>query len=333
MVCLPSASIRQNHIHIGRTMKLSQLKSLFIAGCAVLALSQNVQSAEERVVLTIDGYPIMQSQVTKALGKRKNTEENRKKAIDKIIEDFLVQRTIEQSGIHISPAYVEQVIEEMVVQNGITYGQFLDYLDYQGISLDQYRRQLHDQILMENIKQYAVSQSIRVEHSDVENLATTMLNEAKAKGKVQKATVPQHRVSHILLKTNPILTDAKAKAKLTQLANDIKSGKISFEEAAKTHSVDYVSGIEGGDLGWNFLDVYDPSFAQVAQKSKVGVISAPFKSQFGWHILKVTDTRQMDRTEDAYLQKAYERLVNKQATEASKDWVKALKQRAEIKYY
>ena len=46
----------------------------------------------------------------------------------------------------------------------------------------------------------------------------------------------------------------------------------------------------------------------------------------------MTDTRQGDRTEDVYLQKAYEQLVNKQAQEASKDWVKALKNRAEIKY-
>lgn len=314
-------------------MKLTRLKSLFVSGFAFLSLSQSTWATEERVVFTIDGYPIMQSQVNKALGKRKNTEANRKNAMDKIIEDFLVQRAIEQSGVNVSPAQIEQIIEEMVVQNGITYGQFLDYLDYQGITLDQYRKQIYEQVVMENVKQFAIAQTVKVDPAEVEKLAATLLSEAKAKGKVQSATIPQYRISHILLKTNPILTDDKAKVRLVRLADEIKSGKLSFEEAAKKHSVDYVSALEGGDLGWNFLDVYDPAFAQVALKSKVGAISAPFKSQFGWHILKVSETRKMDRTEDVYLQKAYEQLVQKQTQEASKDWVKALKKQAEIIYY
>lgn len=314
-------------------MKFTPLKSIFLATCALLAVVQSAQAFEERVVATVDGYPIMQSQVQKALGKRKNTEANRKAAIDDLIHDFLVQRAIQQSGIKVNYAYVDQWIENMVVQNGITYGQFLDILDYQGISLNQYRQQIAHQILMENVKQQAIGQTIKVEPEEVESLAMKMLDDAKAKGKVKKVTATQHQISHILIKTNPVLNDAQAKAKLNAIIADIKAGKTTFEEAAKAYSVDYVSAAEGGDLGWNFLDVYDPAFAKTAQKSKIGVISAPFKSQFGWHILKVTDTRQGDRTEDAYFQRAYEQLVDKQAQAASKDWVKALKNRAEVKYY
>lgn len=298
---------------------------------ALFGLTQ-FSHAEERVVATVDGYPIMQSQVKKALGKKANTEANRKVALEGVIDDFLVQRAIQESGVKINYAYVDHMIENIAAQNGLTYGQFLDALDYQGITLNQYRQQLAHQMMMEQVRQQAIGKSIQVQPHDVEALGKKLLDEAKAKGKVKTATATQHKVSHILLKTNPILTDAKAKAKLTQIANDIKAGKTTFEEAAKLHSVDYVSGSEGGDLGWNFLDAYDPAFAQIANKIKQGTISAPFKSQFGWHILKVTDTRQGDRTEDVYLQKAYEQLVNKQAQEASKDWVKALKNRAEIKY-
>lgn len=314
-------------------MKLTSYKALLIATLAFAAFSGSVQAAEERVVATVDGYPIMQSQVLKTLGKRKNTESNRKAATEDLINDFLVQRAIQQSGIKINQAYVDQVIEDMVARNGITYGQFLDYLDHHGISLNQYRQQISHQILMDNVKQQAIGQSIKVEPEEVESLATKMLNEAKSKGKVTAVTAPQHKVSHILIKTNPVLNDSQAKAKLNAIIADIKAGKTTFEEAAKANSVDYASGAEGGDLGWNFLDAYDPAFAKTAQKSKVGVISAPFKSQFGWHILKVTDTRQADRTEDAYFQRAYEQLINSKAQSASKDWVKALKTRAEIKYY
>ncbi|AUI65418.1 MULTISPECIES: peptidylprolyl isomerase [Glaesserella] len=312
-------------------MKFSQVRSLFIAGFALLAFS--TVSAEERVVATVDGYPIMQSQVKQALGKKANTDANRKAALESVIDDFVVQRAIQESGIKINYAYVDQVIENIAIQNGITYGQLLDYLDSQRITLNQYRQQIAHQMLMEQVRQQSIGKTIQVEPQQVQSLAKELLEKAKSSGKLQTVTGTEHRVSHILIKTTPVLNDAQAKAKLVSLVADIKAGKTTFEDAAKANSVDYASGADGGDLGFNFLDVYDPAFAKVAQKSKIGVISAPFKSQFGWHVLKVTDTRQGDRTEDAYLQKAYEQLVDKQAQAASKDWVKVLKSKSEIKYF
>ncbi|WP_373767880.1 peptidylprolyl isomerase [Glaesserella sp.] len=306
-------------------------KSLLLAACTLFAVSQNV-SAEERVVATVDGYPIMQSQVLKALGKKAKTETNQRVALDSVIDDFLVQRAIQESGIKVDYAQVDQIIENIAIQNGITYGQLLDYLDSQRITLNQYRQQIAHQIMMEQVRNQAIGKSIQVQPQDVQGLAKQMLDNAKANGSLKPVTGTEHRISHILIKTTPVLNDAQAKAKLNSIVADIKAGKTTFEDAAKANSVDYASGADGGDLGWNFLDAYDPAFAKAAKQSKTGAITAPFKSQFGWHILKVTDTRQGDRTEDAYLQKAYEQLVNKQAQEASKDWVKALKNRAEIKY-
>lgn len=312
-------------------MKLFSAKSLLISLVGALGLVQ-FATAVERVVATVDGYPIMESQVRQALGKKANTQANRKVALEQVIDDFIVQREIEQSGVKINYAQIDNIIEGIAAQNGLTYGQLLDVLDYKGVSLSQYRQQIAQQILMSEVRNISIGKSIQVDPAEVRQLASKMITEAKDKGKLKTATGTEYRISHILLKTNPILTDAKAKAKLEQIIKAIKENKTTFEDAAKKNSVDYISAVDGGDLGFNFLDVYDPNFAKVAAKSKKEVISAPFKTQFGWHILKVTDTRQSDKTEEAYAQKAYESLVNQQATEASKDWVKALKKQADIRY-
>lgn len=311
-------------------MKLTSVKSLFFTICTLFAFS-TVQ-AEERVIATVDGYPIMQSQLMKVLGKRANTEANRAAALNDLINDFLVQRAIQESGLKINYAQVDRMIENIAAQNHLTYGQLLDALDYQGISLNQYRQQVAHQMMMEQIRQHTIGQTIQIDPQQVKSLAKQLMEKDKAEGKLKSTTGTEYRISHILLKTTPILNDAQAKAELIALTNEIKAGKTTFESAASANSVDYASGAEGGDLGWNFLEIYDPTFANIANKSKTGVISAPFKSQFGWHILKVTDTRQGDRTEDAYLQQAYQQLMNKQAQDASKDWVNALKERANIKY-
>lgn len=306
------------------------MKSLFVALVALLTVQY--VNAEESVVATVDGYPILQSQVKKALGKRANTEANRKQALEDVIDEFITQRAIQESGIKINDDYIDDMIEVIAEENGLTYGQFLDVLEYQGMTIDEYKQQIAHQMLIEQVRHQAIGKSIQIDPKEVEKLSKQLLEKEKSKGNLKKSTAKQYRISHILLKLNPILDDKQAKAKLASLLADIKTGKISFEEAAALNSSDYVSAADGGDLGWNFLEAYDQSFANVAKKSKQNVVSEPFKSQFGWHILKVTDIRDQDRTEDVYLQKAYEQLVNKQAQDVSKDWVKALKQRADIKY-
>lgn len=312
-------------------MRLSFLKVFVVGSLVWLGVSQQV-SAEERVLATVNGQPIMQSEVKRALGKKANSETNRKVALESLIDDFLVKKAIQDAGITVNYAYIEQMMEDIAAQNGLTYGQLLDVLDYQGISVAQYRQQLAHQLVMQQVRDITIGNSIQVDPQEVQALAKKMLNDAKAKGKVEQMSGTEYRISHILIKTTPVLNDAQAKSQLNAIISDIKAGKTTFEEAAGKHSVDYASGADGGDLGWNRLGIYDPRFAQAAKNSKTGQISAPFKSQFGWHILKVTDTRKSDVTEEHYLDKAYQQLVNQRAQEVAKDWIKALRKQADIRY-
>ena len=285
--------------------------------------------AEERVVATVDGIPVLESQVRAAMGKKGNQQA----ALDKIIDDILVQKAIQESGIQINPEEIDFIIEDTAARNGLTYGQFLDALDYQGISLDDFRQQIVNQMIMSGVRDHAISNSVQVTREEVEALAQKMLKEAKANGTEQKVTGKEYEVRHILIKLNPLMNDAQAKAELTRIRSDIQSGKISFADAALKYSKDYLSGANGGSLGYAFPEAYVGPFAEVVRNTKPGVISAPFKSEFGWHILEVTGTREGDRTEEAYRQKAYEKIVNSQLQDATKDWVKALRKTADIQYF
>ncbi|WP_032092468.1 peptidylprolyl isomerase [Necropsobacter rosorum] len=312
-------------------MKALNLRAFFLSIIGLLMISS--AQAAERVVATVNGAPILESQVKQALGKRANTETNRQAALNSIIDDMLVNQAIKESGVKVSDAKVDQIIEGIAAQNGLTFGQLLDALDYQGISYQHYRRQIANQLLMAEVRNQAIGKSVDITREEVQALGQKMLKQAKETGTEKKVTGTEYQVRHILLKLNPLLNDTQAKAQLNQIRADIIAGKISFADAALKYSKDYLSGANGGNLGFAFPEAYVGAFGKTIQTTKQGTISAPFKTEFGWHILEVTDTRQGDRTQDAYMQKAYEQLVNQQLQSASKDWVSALRKHAEIKYF
>ena len=82
-----------------------------------------------------------------------------------------------------------------------------------------------------------------------------------------------------------------------------------------------------------FPEAYVGPFAKWLKQPHKVLFLQPFKSEFGWHILEVTGSRDGDKTEDAYRQKAYEQIVNSQLQDATKDWVKALRKNADIQYF
>ena len=84
---------------------------------------------------------------------------------------------------------------------------------------------------------------------------------------------------HILVEDEVICSDLKAK---------IQSGETTFEDAAKSYS-QCPSGDEGGDLGTFSQGQMVPEFDKVVFNDEVGVVHGPVKTQFGWHLLEVTE--------------------------------------------
>ncbi|MEW6331529.1 MAG: peptidylprolyl isomerase [Pseudomonadota bacterium] len=92
----------------------------------------------------------------------------------------------------------------------------------------------------------------------------------------------EYKVRHILVKE-----EAEAKDMLAQLEKGAK-----FDKLAKDKSIDTQSGKNGGELGWINQGMVVPEFFNAVMAMKKGTVSAaPVKSDFGWHLIKVEDTR------------------------------------------
>lgn len=149
--------------------------------------------------------------------------------------------------------------------------------------------------------------------------------------KEKKISAQEVRARHILIKPSIILTDNQAEAKLRELHQDIISNKIKFSDAARQFSEDPGSAQQGGDLGWALADIYDPAFKNVLISLKKGELSQPFRSSFGWHIVELLDTRQIDATENTRKDQAYRMLYNRKFTEETQTWVQELRASAYVR--
>jgi peptidyl-prolyl cis-trans isomerase SurA len=96
----------------------------------------------------------------------------------------------------------------------------------------------------------------------------------------EKIMVEQHKVRHILIKPNALVTNQQARDRLLQLKMRLEGG-ADFAQLARTNSDDRGSALKGGELGWVSKGQMVPEFEEVMKQSPIGVISEPFRSEFG----------------------------------------------------
>nr|WP_295363823.1 peptidylprolyl isomerase [uncultured Succinivibrio sp.] len=142
--------------------------------------------------------------------------------------------------------------------------------------------------------------------------------------------IKTYRASHILIKTSIIFSDEAAIAKLNSIMDDVKAGKITFAEAAKKYSEDPGSAVQGGDLGYQSLDAYDPGFAAGIAALSVGQYSEPVKSSYGWHIIHLEDVKIDKDSLNAYKDKAASIIFEREYAEAVAYWERGLRESAYI---
>ena len=126
------------------------------------------------------------------------------------------------------------------------------------------------------------------------------------------------KASHILV---------KEKAEADKVYFSVKNGKKDFAEIAAEKSIDQFSGKNGGDLGFFTEEKMVPEFAKQAFATKVGQISRPFKTQFGWHIVKVTDRR---AAQVPSLDEMYDKLKQELSYQAVSDYIEELSQNLDV---
>ncbi|HEK0906926.1 TPA: SurA N-terminal domain-containing protein [Pseudomonas putida] len=96
----------------------------------------------------------------------------------------------------------------------------------------------------------------------------------------------QRRAAHILVEVNDKTDDAQAKARIEEIQQRLSKGE-DFAKLAKEFSQDPGSAANGGDLGFAGPGVYDPAFEDALYKLNKDQVSAPVRTEYGYHLIKL----------------------------------------------
>ena len=139
--------------------------------------------------------------------------------------------------------------------------------------------------------------------------------------------IEQHFARHILIKPNQIRDEATVISQLTELRERIKAGE-DFALLSKEFSEDPGSALNGGELGWSTPGMFVPEFEQTMGSIEIDEVSAPFLSQFGWHILQVTERRNQDFSENITRNRAQNLLRQRKYEEELQVWLQEIRDEA-----
>ena len=139
--------------------------------------------------------------------------------------------------------------------------------------------------------------------------------------------IEQHFARHILMSPNEIRDQGTTVEQLTALRERIANGE-DFAALAKEFSEDPGSALKGGELGWSVPGMFVPEFEQTMSNIPLNDVSQPFQSQFGWHILQVTERRHQDFSEDILRNRAQNVLRQRKFEEELQVWLQEIRDEA-----
>jgi peptidyl-prolyl cis-trans isomerase SurA len=143
------------------------------------------------------------------------------------------------------------------------------------------------------------------------------------------APVTQTRVRHILIRTNEVVSESEARRRLEDIRERVVNGSADFAQMARVHSDDASAG-RGGELDWVYPGDTVPDFERAMQELKVGELSPPVRTPFGYHLIQVLERRAADISPERRRLQARQALRERKADEAFQEWLRQVRDRAYV---
>lgn len=255
------------------------------------------EAVVDRIVAVVNQEIITLSEVEKMVGhlkdeiatedrleRRNRLNELSRMALERLIEERLIDQEAKRTGIKVSAKEIEGAIEEIKRRNSATQEDLEKALARDGLTLEAFKKEIEKKILRTKLVQLA----IKVEP----NVGEKELREFYLKNSERYRTEESYRPGHILFRVPKEATAEEVReirAKCQKVHAKLKAGE-DFGEMALLYSEDF-SSKDRGDLGFFKKGELLPVFEKEALRLKVGEVSNIVRTDFGFHIIKLLDRK------------------------------------------
>ncbi|MHB1948944.1 MAG: SurA N-terminal domain-containing protein [Gammaproteobacteria bacterium] len=257
------------------------------------------KSAEslDRIVAVVNDTVITQSELSESMQTIKKQLQSsnvslppqtafRKQVLEQLINKKLQMQLAEQMGVNITDTDVDKAIAMIAENNKLPIKELYEKVAESGMNLKDYRKQIHDELLLQQVQQQAVASKINITPQEV--------NDYMHSKAWQAYNTKEYHLEDILIALPETPTPqevAAAKKRAETLIAKIKSG-LDFKEAAVAESGE-TNALQGGDLGWRKLPEIPSAFATGLVNLQVHDLLGPIQTPNGYHILRLEGVRSL----------------------------------------
>lgn len=248
-----------------------------------------------------------------------------RQVLDQMIEQTLVNQRVEELGLQVTEEEMEEAINDVLQQNNITREQLRQALAAQGLSFNEYREKIRQQILRIKLIGREVQSKVDVSSREIRDDFRENIDKYRGEPTVSLSYL-QFAIPRDTLVGNTQVEQIRERAR--EALALLRQGE-EFYSTVFVYSTD--DNVEGGDLGTFTEDELRPSFARAIDGLEEGEVTDLIETPEGLFILKVEELHPGPiRRFDTVKEEIREKLMEEDREQRFKEWSSKLKENAHI---
>jgi peptidyl-prolyl cis-trans isomerase SurA len=244
-------------------------------------------------------------------------------SLEQLVERQLILRSFEVDGYQLPESVVDGMVADQVRERFGDRVTFIKTLQAQGMTVEQFRKQIRDQYIISQLRRQKVSSEIVISPYKIENYYLAHTNDFKLEDEIKLRMI-------VLNKTSPDDTNTVHRA--GEILAEIKNG-AAFSEMAKIYSEGSQKS-QGGDWDWVERSVLRKDLAAVAFSLKPGQVSDVIDTPESAYLMLVEQTRPSHVKPLGEVQDEIEKnLRTQEQSRLERQWIDGLKKKTFIRYF